>query len=45
MEKQSKTNPVAGQSVPVRYDEVKENYSLSQCPSSASSLSEVGIKL
>ncbi|XP_068254916.1 kinesin-like protein KIF20B [Nyctibius grandis] len=39
MEKQSKTNPIAGQSIPVRYDEVKENYS-SQCPSSASSLSE-----
>ncbi|XP_075614400.1 kinesin-like protein KIF20B isoform X5 [Balearica regulorum gibbericeps] len=40
VEKQSKTNPVAGQSIPVRHDEIKENYSLSQCPSSASSLSE-----
>ncbi|XP_050755129.1 kinesin-like protein KIF20B isoform X1 [Gymnogyps californianus] len=40
MEKQSKTNPIAGQSIQVRYDEVKENYSLSRCPSSASSLSE-----
>ncbi|XP_075573701.1 kinesin-like protein KIF20B [Pelecanus crispus] len=40
MEKQSKTNPIAGQSIPGRYDEVKENYSLSQCSSSASSLSE-----
>ncbi|XP_035753277.1 kinesin-like protein KIF20B isoform X2 [Egretta garzetta] len=40
MEKQRKTNSIVGQSIPVRYDEVKENYSLSRCPSSASSLSE-----
>ncbi|XP_074740190.1 LOW QUALITY PROTEIN: kinesin-like protein KIF20B [Strix uralensis] len=40
MEKQSRTNPVLGQSIPVRYDEVKGNYSLSRCPGSASSLSE-----
>ncbi|XP_074963919.1 kinesin-like protein KIF20B isoform X1 [Phalacrocorax aristotelis] len=40
MEKQSKTNPIAGQSIPVGYDGVRENYSLSRCPSSASSLSE-----
>ncbi|XP_074010615.1 kinesin-like protein KIF20B [Numenius arquata] len=40
MENQSKTNPIDGQSIPVRYDEVKENYSLPQCPSSDSSLSE-----
>lgn len=26
MENQSKTNPIAGQSIPVRYDEVKGNY-------------------
>jgi len=45
MEKQSKANPIAGQSIPVRYDEVKENYSLSRCPSSASSLSDIGITL
>ncbi|KAM6265528.1 kinesin-like protein KIF20B [Porphyrio hochstetteri] len=36
MEKQ----PIAGQSIPVRCDEVKQNHSSSQCPSSASSLSE-----
>ncbi|XP_019327230.1 PREDICTED: kinesin-like protein KIF20B [Aptenodytes forsteri] len=40
MEKQSKTNAIAGQSIPVRYDEAKESYSLSQHPSGASSLSE-----
>ena len=45
MEKQSRTNPLLGQSIPVRYDEVKRNYSLSRCLSSASSLSEVGTKL
>ncbi|KAM6415537.1 kinesin-like protein KIF20B [Rhynochetos jubatus] len=39
-EKQSKSNPIIGQSMPVRHDEVEENYSLSQCLSSASSLSE-----
>ncbi|NWT47640.1 KI20B protein, partial [Chroicocephalus maculipennis] len=43
MEKQSKTNPIAGQSIPVRY-EVKENYLLSLCPSSVSSLSEDFVK-
>ncbi|KAM9285323.1 kinesin-like protein KIF20B [Morus bassanus] len=36
MEKQSNTNPIAGQ----RYDGVKENYSLARCPSSVSSLNE-----
>ncbi|XP_068806195.1 kinesin-like protein KIF20B isoform X1 [Struthio camelus] len=40
MEKQSKSNRIAGQSIPVRYDEVKESCSLFRCPSSASSLSE-----
>ncbi|KAM6105822.1 LOW QUALITY PROTEIN: kinesin-like protein KIF20B [Pterocles gutturalis] len=35
-----KTNPIVGQSIPLRYDEIKENYSLSRCPSSAVSLSE-----
>ncbi|KAM9232958.1 LOW QUALITY PROTEIN: kinesin-like protein KIF20B [Leptosomus discolor] len=38
MEKQSKSNPLAGQSIPVRYYEVKINHSLN--PSSAPSLSE-----
>ncbi|XP_067995810.1 kinesin-like protein KIF20B [Melanerpes formicivorus] len=38
-ENQSRTNPLTGQAIPVK-DEVKENDSLSQCPSSASSLSE-----
>ncbi|NXX16149.1 KI20B protein, partial [Podargus strigoides] len=44
MEKQSKASPVAGQSIPARYDEVTENHSLSQCPSSISSLSEDFVK-
>ncbi|XP_064000806.1 kinesin-like protein KIF20B [Pogoniulus pusillus] len=39
MEKQSKTNPLIGQSISVR-EEVKESCSLSRCPSSVSSLSE-----
>ncbi|CAM9460317.1 unnamed protein product, partial [Bubo scandiacus] len=44
MEKQSRTNGVLGQSIPVRYDAVKGNYSLSRCPGSASSLSEDVVK-
>ncbi|XP_062436013.1 kinesin-like protein KIF20B [Rhea pennata] len=40
MKKESKSKPIAEQSIPVRHDGVKENYSLFRCPSSASSLSE-----
>ncbi|NXK26371.1 KI20B protein, partial [Arenaria interpres] len=44
MEKQSKTDPIAEQSIPVRYDELRENYSLPRCPSSDSSFSEDFVK-
>ncbi|XP_071668029.1 kinesin-like protein KIF20B isoform X2 [Patagioenas fasciata] len=40
MEKRSKTNPIVGQTISVREDEVKENCSLLQCSSGVSSLSE-----
>lgn len=45
MEKRSKTNPIVGQTIPVREDEVEENCLLPQCSSGVSSLTEVGMKL
>ncbi|KAK2518783.1 Kif20b [Columba livia] len=40
MEKRSKTNPIVGQTIPVREDEVEENCLLPQCSSGVSSLTE-----